>query len=212
MAAVVATAVRRESRHERNGNLRELLILARTRKLPVNIGVLVIAAAAVAAQSFHTWTRGPIVPKQVDVYFSPKGGATEAIIQVIAGAKTSVHVQAYSFTSPPIAKALVEAKRRGLKVEIILDTSQRTEKYTEADFTSHAGIATWIDDEHAIAHNKLMILDEETVITGSFNFSRSAEERNAENVLILHKTPELARRYMENWHAHRKHSEPYAGR
>ncbi|RYD81213.1 MAG: phospholipase D family protein [Verrucomicrobiaceae bacterium] len=156
--------------------------------------------------------QGPIVPNQVEVYFSPKGGATEAIVREINRAKKSIHVQAYSFTSPTIAKALVEAKRRGLKVEILVDKSQRSEKYTEADFTAHAGISTFIDDGHAIAHNKLMILDEETVITGSFNFTRSAEERNAENVLILSKTPALARKYMDNWHAHRKHSEPYAGR
>ncbi len=183
-----------------------------SKKLPVNIAVVVLALAAVTAQSINTWLRGPIVPQQVEVYFSPKGGATEAIIREIQRAEKSVHVQAYSFTSPPIAKALVEAKRRGLKVEIILDKSQRSEKYTEADFTAHAGIATWIDDSHAIAHNKVMILDEETVITGSYNFSRAAEERNAENVLILHKTPKLARRYLENWHAHRAHSEAYAGR
>lgn len=171
-----------------------------------------IAAAAVAAQSLQAWRADPIVPQQVQVYFSPNGGATEAIVRAIAAAKKSIHVQAYSFTSPSIARALLAAKRRGIKVEIILDKSQRTEKYTEADFTAHAGIPTWIDADHAIAHNKLMILDEETVITGSFNFTRSAEERNAENVLILHKTPELARRYMQNWHAHRVHSEPYSGR
>lgn len=173
---------------------------------------MVIAAAVVVAQMISQRLQGPIVPQQVEVYFSPRGGATEAIVRELNRAKKSVYVQAYSFTSAPIARALVDAKRRGLQVEIILDKSQRSEKYTEADFTAHAGIPTWIDGNHAIAHNKVMILDEETVITGSFNFTRAAEERNAENVLIIHKTPELARRYMENWREHRKHSEPYAGR
>ena len=186
--------------------------MARSRTLPVKIAVAVLAAAAITAQSIVGWFRPPIIPKQIEVYFSPKGGATDAIVREIQRAKKSIHVQAYSFTSSTIAKALVEAKRRGLKVEILLDTSQRSEKYTEADFTSHAGIATWIDDQHAIAHDKVMILDEETVITGSFNFTRAAEDRNAENLLIIYKTPELARRYMENWRLHRTHSEPYAGR
>jgi phosphatidylserine/phosphatidylglycerophosphate/cardiolipin synthase-like enzyme len=146
------------------------------------------------------------------LYFSPKGGATAAVVDALGNAKQSIHVQAYSFTSPAIAKALVAAKRRGLEVKIILDKSQRSERYTEADFTAHAGIPTWIDESHAIAHNKIMILDDDTVITGSFNFTRAAEENNAENLLVLHKTQELAQRYLRNWEAHRQHSKPYSGR
>lgn len=73
-------------------------------------------------------------PASVQVYFSPDGGATEAVVREITAAKKSIYVQAYSFTSPPIAKALVEAKKRGLAVVAILDKSQKTEKYTEADF------------------------------------------------------------------------------
>ena len=68
-------------------------------------------------------------------------------------------MQAYSFTSAPIAKALVDAKRRGLDVAIILDKSQRTEKYSSADFLAHADIPTFIDAAHAIAHNKVMVID-----------------------------------------------------
>ncbi|MHA3774387.1 phospholipase D family nuclease [Verrucomicrobiota bacterium sgz303538] len=186
--------------------------MPRSTKLPVNIAVIVLAAAIVAAQSLTGWFQRPIVPQQVEVFFSPRGGATDAIVRELNRAKKSIYVQAYSFTSPAIAKALVDAKKRGLDVRIIVDKSQRSERYTEADFTAHAGIPTWIDDRHAIAHNKVMIIDSETVITGSFNFTRSAEENNAENVLILHKTPELARKYLDNWHAHQKHSDPYAGR
>ncbi|HTR44450.1 MAG TPA: phospholipase D-like domain-containing protein, partial [Thermodesulfovibrionales bacterium] len=57
--------------------------------------------------------------------------------------------------------------------------------YSAADFTFNMGIPTYIDAQHAIAHNKVMIIDKETVITGSFNFTKAAEERNAENLLIL---------------------------
>src|SRR5262249_22551679 len=74
------------------------------------------------------------VPQGVQVYFSPHGGATEAVVKALDRATNSVLVQAYSFTSAPIAKALVEAHRRGARVRVILDKSQRTEKYSEADF------------------------------------------------------------------------------
>jgi phosphatidylserine/phosphatidylglycerophosphate/cardiolipin synthase-like enzyme len=119
------------------------------------------------------------------VYFSPNGGGTEAIVKEIDGAKTEVLVQAYSFTSVPIAKALLNAHKRGVKIEAILDKSQRKEKYTSATFLANSGIPTYIDDKHAIAHNKIMIVDRTTVITGSFNFTKAAEEKNAENLLII---------------------------
>jgi len=147
----------------------------------------------------------------LDVYFSPRGGATFAIRQALDNAKSSVLVQAYSFTSAPIAEALVRAHRRGVKVKVLLDKSQKTEKYSSADFLANAGIPTKIDAAHAIAHNKVMIIDKEIVITGSFNFSKAAEESNAENLLVI-RDKELASRYIENWQLHHEHSESYRAR
>ena len=145
------------------------------------------------------------------VCFSPNGDCTESIVREINAAKSEILVQAYSFTSAPIAKALTDAFKRGVKVEAILDKSQRKEKYTAATFLANAGIPTYIDDKHAIAHNKIIIIDKETVITGSFNFTKAAEEKNAENVLVI-KSKELAKEYMDNWYKHKEHSEKYEGR
>jgi phosphatidylserine/phosphatidylglycerophosphate/cardiolipin synthase-like enzyme len=89
-----------------------------------------------------------------------------------------------------------------------LDKSQRTEKYSSATFLVNMGIPTLIDAQHAIAHNKIMIVDGETVITGSFNFTKNAEENNAENLLVI-RSPELAAKYTANWKDHAGHSEPY---
>src|SRR5437773_10710215 len=94
------------------------------------------------------------VPAACKVYFSPRGGCTEAVVDVLARATNSVVVQAYSFTSAPIAKALVEAQRRGLQVAVGCDKSQRTEKYSSADSLNHSSVATSIDAKHAIAHHK----------------------------------------------------------
>lgn len=142
------------------------------------------------------------------VYFSPSGGGQQAIIDAIGQAKESVYVQAFSFTSAPIAKALVDAAKRGVKVEAILDKSQRQATYTGATFLRNEGIPVYIDAAHAIAHNKVMIIDGVTVVTGSFNFTKAAEEKNAENLLVI-KDKELARIYMENWERHQGHSEGY---
>jgi phosphatidylserine/phosphatidylglycerophosphate/cardiolipin synthase-like enzyme len=153
----------------------------------------------------------PCKETPTQVYFSPHGGATQAIINEISNAKTEILVQAYSFTSTSIAKALVDAHKRSVKVEVILDKSQRKETYTEATFLANMGVPTFIDDKHAIAHNKIMIIDKATVITGSFNFTKAAEEKNAENVLII-MSKELASVYIDNWVKHREHSELYTPR
>ena len=149
------------------------------------------------------------VPQGVQVYFSPHGGATEAVVNALEHATNCVFVQAYSFTSEPIAKALVKAHRRGVQVRVILDASQRTEKYSEADFLEHNEIATLIDAQHAIAHNKIIVVDDYEVLTGSFNLTKAAEEKNAENLLVIN-DPSLARQYLENWHVHEGHSQTYS--
>lgn len=135
------------------------------------------------------------------VCFTPGGKCTDTIVQEIAAARNSIRVQAYSFTSAVIAKALVAAHRRGVDVKVILDKSQRTAKYSSADFLANAGVPTWIDDCCAIAHNKVIVIDGQTVITGSFNFTKAAQERNAENLLLL-RNRALADRYTTNWEKH----------
>jgi phosphatidylserine/phosphatidylglycerophosphate/cardiolipin synthase-like enzyme len=121
----------------------------------------------------------------VDVYFSPNGGATNAVVTDLNNARTKILVQAYSFTSAPIAMALVDASKRGVHIEVVLDRSQKSQKYSSADFVAHAGIPVFIDSKHAMAHNKIMIIDRGTLRTGSFNFTKGAEQKNAEKVAIL---------------------------
>jgi phosphatidylserine/phosphatidylglycerophosphate/cardiolipin synthase-like enzyme len=148
---------------------------------------------------------------EIEVYFSPKGGCTAAITRTIDAATNTVLIQAYSFTSDSIAKSVVQAHRRGVKVSVILDKSNQTAKYSAADFLNNAGVPTFIDAKHAIAHNKLMIVDGYKVITGSFNFSKAAEERNSENILLI-SDREIARQYTTNWNHHAAHSQKYTGK
>lgn len=148
----------------------------------------------------------------IEVFFSPRGGATEAVVREIGNAKKEILVQAYSFTSAPIAKALIDAKKRGVSIEVVLDKSQKKEKYTSATFVANAGIPTYIDDRHAIAHNKIMIIDKQTLITGSFNFTKAAEEKNAENLLVIKGNNALIEKFIKNFMEHKEHSEAFRGR
>ncbi len=149
------------------------------------------------------------LPLNSHVCFSPHGHCTDLIVRALNEAKSSVLVQAYSFTSDPIADALVDARNRHVDVEVILDKSQLHGKGGDAKKLSNAGVPVEIDSAHAIAHNKVMVIDGETVITGSFNFTNAAESSNAENLLII-QDKNLAESYSDNWYKHQKHSKEFS--
>ena len=166
------------------------------RSRSILIGFLLLFASPAAAE--------PLVA----VCFTPGADCTGVIVRELAGAKRTILVQAYSFTSASIAKALVDAKKRGVDVQVILDKSQRSERYTIATFLANADVPTFIDECCAIAHNKVIVIDVEIVITGSFNFTKAAQERNAENLLVI-RDRALALRYAENWRRHLGTAAPY---
>ena len=162
---------------------------------------------------------GPMQPQagsratedSISCYFSPKGGCTEAVVEQIERAQQTIHMQAYSFTSLDIAGALVAASRRGVKVIAVLDKSETKNTPRAAEEIAHAKIPTYIDAQHAIAHNKIILIDGKTLITGSFNFTNQAEHSNAENLLVIHDHPKLCAAYEQNFQHHLGHSEPFSG-
>ena len=131
--------------------------------------------------------------------FSPHGQGERLIVSAIADAKQQILVQAYGFSNKAILAALADAKRRGVDVEVILDKSNDRGRYSGATYVVNAGIPVWIDNTVAIAHNKVMVIDSASVITGSYNFTEAAQNSNAENVLYLQHVPELAKVYSDDW-------------
>lgn len=148
---------------------------------------------------------------ELEVYFSPKGGCTDAIVREIRSAKSTLAIQAYTFTSSAIADAVAAARARGVEVVVVLDASNETDRDSKATFLMSHGIRLLVDRQHNIAHNKVMVIDGTTVITGSFNFTRSAEIDNAENLLVIHR-PELAQEYLKNVEEHAAHSKAFERR
>ncbi|MEO8747947.1 MAG: phospholipase D family protein [Rhodanobacter sp.] len=134
----------------------------------------------------------------IEVAFSP-GNAQALVVQAITSARRSIDVAAYSFTSRPIASALLAAGARGVGVRIVADRSQRSTRYTSVRYLAGQGIPVRIDDRYAIMHNKFMVIDGSTVQTGSFNYTRSAQLRNAENALVITGDRAVAVRYGAEW-------------
>jgi phosphatidylserine/phosphatidylglycerophosphate/cardiolipin synthase-like enzyme len=144
----------------------------------------------------------------VQVYFSPKGGCQAAIVRELMQAKSEILVQAYSFTADPLTFALVEVKKSGVTVDIILDKSNEVDRYSDLHFFIENAMDVKIDHEHAIAHNKIILIDQKVIITGSYNFTNQAEGENAENVVIIKGHPELVNQYRDNFFKHREHAKP----
>lgn len=134
-----------------------------------------------------------------EVAFSPNQGATELIIATIRNANKSVYVAAYCFTSIPIAKELIEAKKRGIDVKIIFDKKQNKDKNSLFKYLKSQNVPAKISYKYSIMHNKFIIIDNHTLQLGSFNYTKSAEVRNSENVLVIHNCPNLVGIYSREW-------------
>lgn len=165
---------------------------------------------------FHpTATKSPPVAKppaatedDIAVFFSPKGGAMAAIIKEINQAERSVDVHAYLVTARAIVDALEDAQRRGVQVRIILDKNNLGGIYSAAAVFSNTTLPVWRDGQHKDEHNKVILIDGRTIITGSFNFTDPSEEKNAENLLIIRNKPKLYAAYLADFETHLAHSDP----
>jgi phosphatidylserine/phosphatidylglycerophosphate/cardiolipin synthase-like enzyme len=155
----------------------------------------------------------PAANAYVEVAFTPGDDVAGRIIAAIGQARRQVLVQAFSFTHDGIAQALMDAHRRGVEVRLIADREQ-TEQLERGlvPALARAGIPVWLDGEHQSAHNKVMVIDAglptARVITGSFNFTRAAQFKNAENVVFIAGSDALVQAYVRNWQRHLKHARP----
>ena len=119
----------------------------------------------------------------IDVCFRPGAESCEEIIvEAISRTHSTLMVQAYSLTPVSIIQAIGDAKKRGVEVRIMLDRENRQRRYTGATYLTNANVSVRIDDAVAIAHNKIIIIDDSLTIGGSYNYTSAAEKKNAENV------------------------------
>jgi phosphatidylserine/phosphatidylglycerophosphate/cardiolipin synthase-like enzyme len=132
------------------------------------------------------------------VYFSPNGGAQDAVTAQIAKAQRSIDIAMYSFTSREIAQALVEAKKRQVKVRVVLDNAQIKEQFSKSRYLIGKGINVKFRLGPGLMHNKFAVIDGRVLLTGSFNWTASADKKNAENLLII-TNKELAQKYLRQF-------------
>lgn len=138
----------------------------------------------------------------LQVGFSPGPGGLRVVLNIINGAEREVLLAAYSFTSPQVVQALIAAHRRGVDVKVVVDkkgNATNSSSRQALNLLVNNGIPVRLNGKYAIHHDKFLVVDRSHVQTGSFNYSRSAETRNSENVLAVWNVPELAAQYTRHW-------------
>lgn len=176
--------------------------------------ICVLTALSSVAIAFDASPSVSAAQGTLQAAFAPWDDVEGLILDALHGAKKEVLVQAYLLTSKRISTSLIAAQNRGVAVRVLLDADQaRDVKSSKAADIVAAGIPVWLETRYQNAHNKVMIIDpsgnEPIVITGSFNFTWTAQHKNAENILVVRKNPALASRYAINWERHRQEATSY---
>lgn len=179
----------------------------------------VVASPACLARGRHSAASHPDsppgAPPAIEVAFSPEAGAEDLVLRVIRSAKRSLRLAGYSFTSPSVVRALLEAKQRGVDVAVLVDYQDnlRDARYgisrRALSLLAEADIPTRTISIYAIHHDKYIIVDEHTVETGSFNYTMAAAMRNSENVLVVWGDVQLAQKYLAHWKDRWENAQPY---
>ena len=167
-----------------------------------------LSSGAARAQDLPAQVRA--TPATIASCLVPGCDGTKFIADAIDGAQRELRIQFYNFTSAPIAAAIVRAQTRGVDVALLLDKIGPCQQGAAADQVKEAGIPIAIDGTVRIAHNKVVVIDRDRVIEGSFNASAAAM-KNAENTNLV-AAPAIAEAYRAQWERRAALSVPYVDR
>lgn len=181
------------------------------------LSLVVLSSATLAYQTYRSDTPATLAASgEITVAFTPGQDAAGLIIAAINEAQQQVLVQAFSFTHKEIAQALIQAHQRGVEVKLLADREQtRRMPWGQVAAIAAAGVPVWLDGQHQSAHDKVMVIDADgsspIVITGSYNFTKAAQHKNSENLLIMRGNLALTEAYQLNWQTHLQHGQPFGG-
>ncbi|WP_434116227.1 phospholipase D family protein [Paraburkholderia caffeinilytica] len=182
------------------------------------LGTVVMAGLLLTGQADDAWAActAPVGPS-IDTGFSPEGSAERLVLDGICSAHQSIHVAAYTFTSSAIVRALIAARERGIDVAVVADeksnlVEDRNGRARVAlNLLSAAGVRVRTIDVYPIHHDKFMVIDGETVETGSFNYTTSAARYNSENAVVMWHVPVVAQAYQQHWQSRFNQGRPWSG-
>ena len=169
-----------------------------------------VATLALSAHAASTTSASDNVTPSIRVGFSPEGTAASLVVDVIKNAKRSIHVLSYMMTSSDIVNALIAAKQRGVDIFVVADSSSREKSQECLKALLRAGISVRVTSAYRLLHDKVIIADENTVQTGSFNYTVSASNMNSENVVVIKDAPVVTAGYMDQWQSRWQGAKAYS--
>lgn len=180
-------------------------------------GLVAFGLAALVTFAPTALAVSPAAPaaSRLEVGFSPDGSAEKLVLDAIESARESVRLAVYSFTAPPVVRALIDARRRGVDVAVLVDHRHNVQRDNSSkaraalNLLVNAGIPARTVAAFSIQHSKYAVIDGLHVQTGSYNYSASAARSNSENVLVVWNHAGLARTYLDNWQQLYERGEPY---
>jgi phosphatidylserine/phosphatidylglycerophosphate/cardiolipin synthase-like enzyme len=162
---------------------------------------VLIAVLSLSACSPHAAQPTPTgVLCRTEAHFSRRGDAAPALVNMLDQARSSIHVAIYGLTNPQIVDTLLEAKRRGVDVALKLDKVESAGKAQAVMITKlqAAGVPVEVSEQSRLLHHKFAVIDGRYVVTGSYNWTESAERRNRENMVIL-ECAEMVEAFSAEW-------------
>jgi phosphatidylserine/phosphatidylglycerophosphate/cardiolipin synthase-like enzyme len=135
---------------------------------------------------------------QISTYFAPENDTISPLLKEIKSARKSIYFMVFSFTHDKLGKAMRDRFKLGVTMGGVFDESGLN-AYSEYEPMKKAGISVRVDRSSGAMHHKVIVIDDETVITGSYNFSKNAEARNSENLLIIKGNKDIARAYLDEF-------------
>ena len=181
----------------------------------VRLLLSILCSTCLAPASAYEVPMAPVAAQgSMQVAFAPWEDVEGLLVEVIDQARSQILMQAYLLTSKKIATALIAARHRGVDVQVLADEAQSHVISAKLSMLLAAGVPVWMETKYQNAHNKVIVIDAATttptVVTGSFNFTWTAQHKNAENILIMRNNPTLTAHYHANWQRHRLDARPFA--
>ena len=166
-------------------------------------------AVAPATASMLAATQPAIAPAiSIEPHFAPEEVIGPVIVKLIDGSQHSLDIAAFAFTHPDISAAVIRAQKRGVIVRMVVDATEEHGNASLVPDLTKAGIDVWVRHKSGFQHNKYMLIDQSVVTTGSYNFTVSADKRNAENLLVIRNAPQVVKAFTDDYKILRRGS-PY---
>ena len=146
----------------------------------------------------HNYKEGAYISEKLEVYFSPEDDFEQRLLDLIEHAKYSIDFLAYAFTSKTLSNALKNRHDKGISIRGVFDKRWNSNQYSKYNEMLSNGLNVKLDGNKQTMHNKVFIIDDKTVVTGSYNFTEKANEKNNENAIVVH-NEEFASRYEDEF-------------